>query len=111
MRFVCLGVGDAFSARWYSSALAVEHDSAWLLVDCPHPIRKMLREAGEAAATPLDVDRFFGVALTHLHADHASGLEDFAYYSVFTLRRPVALLAHPEVLAELWDPHFAATMA
>lgn len=107
MRLVCLGTGDAHSARWYSSALAVEADGAWLLVDCPHPIRKILRESGVPG---LDVPSFLGVALTHLHADHASGLEGFAFYSHFALGRPTTVLAHPEVLADLWEPHLRVTM-
>lgn len=111
MRMVCLGVGDAFSARWYSSCLAVESGGLWMLVDCPHPIRKILHEAGAAAGVPLEIDQFAGVLLTHLHADHASGLEDFAFYGRFVLKRKTVVLAHPDVLRDLWDSHFAATMA
>ncbi|MCO5165080.1 MAG: MBL fold metallo-hydrolase [Planctomycetes bacterium] len=110
LRFVPLGVGDAFSARWYSSCLALEAGGAWLLVDCPHPIRKMMREASATAGVALDVDRLAGVVVTHLHADHASGLEGLGYFSRFALRRPAALLAHPEVVRRLWDGHLAAGM-
>src|SRR5262249_4736515 len=70
LRMIPLGVGDAFSAVYYSSCLALEAEGAWLLIDCPHPIRKVLREGGAAAGVPLDVDRFTAVVLTHLHADH-----------------------------------------
>src|ERR1043165_5101489 len=45
LRFLVLGVGDAFSARYYSSCFAVEFEGRWLLIDCPHPIRKMMRDA------------------------------------------------------------------
>jgi ribonuclease BN (tRNA processing enzyme) len=110
MRFVTLGVGDAFSARWYSSSVAVEHDGAWLLVDCAHPIRKVLREAGAGVGIDLDVGTFRGVILTHLHADHASGVEGFAYYSRMVLGRAVPLLAHPDVHRELWEYQLGATM-
>src|SRR3954452_9723635 len=94
LRFVCLGVGDAFSARWYSSCLAVESGGTWLLVDCPHPIRKILREAGEACGERLDIDVFSAVVLTHLHADHASGLEGLGFYSHFILKRPAVVVTH-----------------
>jgi ribonuclease BN (tRNA processing enzyme) len=109
-RFVCLGVGDAFSARWYSSSLALESGGSWLLVDCAHPIRKVLREAGESAGVPLDADRFQGLILTHLHGDHASGVEGWGFYWHFALRRKVTLLAHPEVLGPLWPRHLEDTM-
>src|SRR5690606_5262572 len=105
-----LGVGDAFSARWYSSCLALEHEGRWILIDCPHPIRKMLREGSARLDAPLDLDRVEGVALTHLHADHASGLEGYAYFSLFVLHRKARVLAHPAVRARLWDGSLAAGM-
>jgi ribonuclease BN (tRNA processing enzyme) len=110
LSFVTLGVGDAFSARHYSSSIAIEHDGAWLLVDCPHPIRKMMKEAGDSAGVTLDVDRITAVALTHLHADHSSGLEGFFYFGAFVLRRRPRLLTHPAVAARLWAGHLAAGM-
>jgi hypothetical protein len=47
------GVGDAFSEVRGSSALALEHEGRLLLVDCPHPMRKMLRET----STPRSIRR------------------------------------------------------
>lgn len=108
--FVPLGVGDAFSARWYSSCLLLEHEDRRILVDCPHPIRKMLREGTEPLGRPLDLDAIEAVALTHLHADHVSGLEGYGYYSFFVLRRKARVLAHPSVSARLWEGCLAAGM-
>jgi hypothetical protein len=70
---LALGVGDAFSAVHYSTCLALRAEGRWLLVDCPHPIRKMMREASLRGGIELDIDGVEAVALTHLHADHASG--------------------------------------
>lgn len=106
LEVVALGVGDAFSAEHYSTCLAVGYDGAWLLIDCPHPIRKILRESGAG----LDVPSFTACVVTHLHADHASGLEGFGYFSFFALRRRAALVIHPAVAARLWDGHLAAGM-
>ncbi len=110
LQVIALGVGDAFSAEHYSSCLAVGFDDAWLLIDCPHPIRKILRESGRAAGVALDVGSFAACVVTHLHADHASGLEGYGYFSFFALRRPARLLTHPTVSARLWDGHLAAGM-
>src|SRR3970282_1499137 len=49
LSFVPLGVGDAFTAIYYTSCMALESGGRWILVDCPHPIRKILREGGAAA--------------------------------------------------------------
>ncbi len=81
VRLIPLGVGDAFSALNYTTCLALGVDDDWLLIDCPHPVRKMLREGSTAAGLPLDLDRVLAVAISHLHADHCSGLEDYGFYS------------------------------
>lgn len=109
-RLLALGVGDAFSALYYSSCFAVQADGVWLLVDCPHPIRKILREASQTAGIALDVKDIHAIALTHLHADHCTGLEDFAYYSHFVLNRRTQLAVHPEVSNRLWEGCLAAGM-
>jgi ribonuclease BN (tRNA processing enzyme) len=114
LQLLPLGVGDAFSATHYSFCLLVEHDGSRLLIDCPHPVRKMLVEASRLASgtanARLDVGDIDGVVLTHLHADHCSGLESLAYFFRFALQRKLPLLAHPDVLARLWDGALAAGM-
>jgi ribonuclease BN (tRNA processing enzyme) len=103
MSFVPVGVGDAFSALHYSSSVAVEADGRWLLVDCPHPLRKILRDASLASGAALDAGSFDAVVLTHLHADHSAGLEGLGYYARFVLGRRPLLAAHPAVIARLWE--------
>ena len=49
LTILTLGVGDAFSALHYSSCVAIHADGRWLLIDCPHPLRKILREAATTA--------------------------------------------------------------
>lgn len=110
MRILPLGVGDAFTALHYSTCLAVEHDDHWILVDCPHPIQKMLREASLAAGLSLGVERIEAVVLTHLHADHCSGLEGLAYFLRFVHQRRLPLYLHRAVLEELWQGHLSAGM-
>src|SRR5262245_51538454 len=110
VRLIPLGVGEAFTAKHYTTGLALGLGDDWLLVECPHPIRKMLREASLATNIPLDLDRVRGVALSHLHADHGSGLEDYAYYCYYILGRRAALAIHPEVSARLWDGMLYAGM-
>ena len=96
LRLLPLGIGNAFSAVSYSTCLALEADGCWLLIDCPHPIRKMMREASVSAAVDLDAAAVHAVVLTHLHADHVSGVEGLAYYSRFLLESEVAPGGSPE---------------
>jgi len=104
MQLQALGVGDAFTTRWWTTCVAVHAEGKTLLIDCPHPIRRVLGDGG------LDVDDVLAVALTHLHADHASGLEGFGFFSHFVLGRRAQLLCHPEVLADLWPGHLRGGM-
>jgi ribonuclease BN (tRNA processing enzyme) len=107
-----LGVGEAFTARNYTSCPVLGGDETWLMIDYPHPVRKMLHEASTdtALASPLDLDRIHAVAVSHLHADHCCGLEDFGYFSFFALGRRAKLLMHPDASARLWDGLLAAGM-
>jgi ribonuclease BN (tRNA processing enzyme) len=99
LRVTALGTGDAFSADRYSSSLLVEDGTTRLLVDCPHPIRKILKESTRGRVDIGDID---AVILTHLHADHASGVEGFAWFSRFVLHKKARFHAHPAVLKGLW---------
>ena len=107
MRLTALGTGGALSAERYSTSLALHVDGHTLLIDCPHPMRKMMREA----EGHLDVGDIDALVLTHLHADHVSGVEGFAFFSYFVLQRPVRLIAHPDVARALWDDHLAVSMS
>lgn len=108
---VALGVGDAFSRRFYSTAFLLESAGRKLLIDCPHPIHKMLYEAEFFLGQPERFDDIPAVILTHYHADHCSGLEMFSYHRTrIAGREPARLLAHPEVLQDLWEKRLALSM-
>ena len=110
LRLLPLGVGEAFTRLHYTFGLAVEYDGRWLLIDCPHPIRKMIHEAGQAAGLPFDLRDVDAVLITHLHADHVSGLEDLAFFNHFVLGRHARVVIHPELIGPLWDNLLAGGM-
>jgi ribonuclease BN (tRNA processing enzyme) len=112
VRLIPLGVGEAFTSRYYTSSLALGVDDEWLLIDCSHPVRKMLREASLTAGLSriVDLDCVSAAAISHLHADHCCGLEDLGYYSFFALGRRARILMHPDASARLWNGLLAAGM-
>ena len=99
-----LGVGDAFSTLHYPACMLVSRyqNPAWddelILIDCPQAIRKMMREADDGRFHGLDLHRVDTLILTHLHADHASGLETVAAFFKIVLGRKLRLIALPWVL-------------
>ncbi len=100
LRITALGTGDAFSAERYSTCFLVESSTTKVLIDCPHPIRRVLRESTKGRVDVGDID---ALVLTHLHADHASGVEGMAWFCRFALGRPLQIYAHDAVLTGLWQ--------
>lgn len=108
LQIVALGVGGAFSQKYYSTSIAVTAGAETILVDCPHPIRKMLKEAH--FPRPVDIADIQAVLISHLHADHVSGLEGLLFYSRFHVGNRATVLAAQLVLDRLWPHHLAAGM-
>lgn len=106
MELLALGVGDAFTARYHSTCAAVRSGGRTLLIDCPHPIRRVMADA----AVGIDVSDIDGLVVTHCHADHVSGVEPLLFFAHFVLRRRLPVLAHPRVLDDLWHGHLKAGM-
>jgi len=97
MKVFILGVGDAFSSKNYSTCFVIKEKNNVLAIECPHPYLKILEDVRKKIdssilhlkvlrrATNLlpeikDIDNFI---ITHLHADHCSGLETMAFYKKF----------------------------
>ncbi|MEM6928880.1 MAG: MBL fold metallo-hydrolase [Myxococcota bacterium] len=106
MDLIALGVGDAFTARYHSTCAAIRSAGRTLLVDCPHPIRRVMADAGGH----VDVGDLDGLVVTHNHADHVSGVEPLLFSAHFVLQRKLPVLAHPRVLDDLWTHHLKAGM-
>jgi ribonuclease BN (tRNA processing enzyme) len=97
-------VGDAFSAIHHPTSMLVSRyttpawDNDFILIDCPQSIRKMMRDADNGQFHGLDLHRINTLILTHLHTDHASGLETLAAFFKIVVGRKLRLMALPEVL-------------
>jgi glyoxylase-like metal-dependent hydrolase (beta-lactamase superfamily II) len=105
-----VGVGDAFTARYYNACLVVEGGGTRVLVDAPPALARALRDLGDRGGPALGLDDIDHVLVTHLHGDHVGGLEQLLFWRRFVTRRKCAVYAIPEVLAGLWDARLRGGM-
>ncbi len=109
-RVLVLGTGWAFSDRNYTVGFAVQTGQTWTLLEAPFPIRKVLREACAEQELNLDVEDFAVTIITHLHADHCSGVPIIGLYSKFESKRKACIAGGPEIMQRIWPDFLAAGM-
>lgn len=98
MKIHFLGTGGAFTLKNFHTNMLLEHNGETLLIDCGSDIRFSLRDQEWGYKSIKDV------YVSHLHGDHAAGLEYIGFASYFdpTMSKP-RLYGSGEVLINLWD--------
>lgn len=105
-----VGVGDAFTARYYNACLLLEAGDQRLLIDAPPALARALRDLSRASDITVGLDDIDHVLITHLHGDHCGGLEQLLFWRRFVTGRKTTIHAIPEVLAGLWDTRLRGGM-
>ncbi len=96
---IVLGTGNSESiAQFNSNALIVGRTGRLLLVDCGYTAKYALNSLGDLELS--DIDEIF---ISHLHGDHAFGLERFAFESRYNYQRRHGLVLEPTLLDPLWN--------
>ena len=108
MKLIFLGSGSAFTVggnNYQSNMLLEDDQDNRLLIDCGTDIRFSLHEH---QLSYLDLTDIF---ISHLHSDHAGGLEYVGFNTLFDPRckRPNLFIAE-EIGADLWERSLSAGM-
>jgi ribonuclease BN (tRNA processing enzyme) len=95
-----IGSGSTFSLNNFHSNMLLQVNGKRLLIDCGADARHALKRVG---LTFRDVSDIY---VSHLHSDHAGGLEGFGFNARFIAKtkRP-NLFIHPSLVYPLWN-HF-----
>ncbi|MCZ6836263.1 MAG: MBL fold metallo-hydrolase, partial [Planctomycetota bacterium] len=84
MNVLIVGIGDAFTARYFGSSAIVKGPEGMVLIDCPDLIHRALRVATSLSGVEADAFSINDIILTHLHGDHCNGLESYGFARYFT---------------------------
>ncbi len=107
MEMVVIGTGDAFSATRAGSSAVVLAPGGHVLIDAPDGLFRALAEASRRSGVEIGASTIDDILLTHLHADHANGLEMFGFRRWVDRRNGVGCLPRlhtPRAVAErLWE--------
>lgn len=107
---IALGVGDTFSERHHPTSLLLRAGGFHLAIDCPDMYRRVLKDAVDKGAGPLDITEIDDVLLTHVHGDHMGGLEGFGFFKFFAEGKQTRLHTIPEVREVIWDQRLKVSM-
>ncbi|WP_431027086.1 MBL fold metallo-hydrolase [Lysinibacillus sp. LZ02] len=83
MNLIPLGVGGAFTSRFYHNNYIAEIGSKKLLIDAGTTLRTSIKKAGYSY---LDID---AVWISHLHSDHVGGLEELIFQRYWHLKNDI----------------------
>jgi hypothetical protein len=100
VRLQVLGVGDAFSFVHHNTCFLLCSPSGRALIDGTPGLFRLLHQRGVL------VESIDNVILTHIHADHAAGIESFLLYRRFRLGRKTRLFTSSRVMDSMKEGFF-----
>jgi hypothetical protein len=92
-----IGTGSAFSKKFYNNNALVSCNGFTLLVDCGYTAPRALHELG------IPINEINGLLITHIHADHVGGIEEFAFRLKYTYKVKMKLFVPCKVVDSLWN--------
>lgn len=93
----CLGHGGAFADQSVgNTAYLVDFEDLRILVDCGGTVPEVLKEFD------IDPGSLSVIMLTHLHGDHAAGLERLLYHRQFISKVPAVILCAGRHVIREW---------
>jgi len=92
-----LGTGSAFAKSYYNNNALLEAGGRTLMLDCGTTAPRALHELG------IGFDTIDAILVSHIHADHVGGLEEFAFQCKFIYRCKPVLYIADKLVEPLWE--------
>ncbi|MFC4778418.1 MBL fold metallo-hydrolase [Paenibacillus sp. GCM10023252] len=92
-----LGTGSAFAKKYDNNNALIASGGRKLLLDCGITLPRALHQGG---LTFGDLD---AVLISHIHADHVGGLEEYAFQMRFIYGRKPVLYIAESLIEPLWE--------
>lgn len=92
-----LGTGNAFAKKYYNNNALLRSNGYQLMIDCGITAPAALYRIGQ----PLD--EIDAVLVTHIHADHIGGLEEYAFRMKFEYKKHPVLYVPSTLVHPLWE--------
>lgn len=97
MKLRMLGTGNAFAKAYYNNNALLETGGRTLMLDCGTTAPRALYELG------IGFDAIDAILVSHIHADHIGGLEEFAFQCKFVYRCKPVLYISSQLIHPLWE--------
>lgn len=92
-----IGTGSAFSKQYFNNNALVTCNGFTLLIDCGATAPRALHSLG------IPMDSIDGILITHIHADHVGGLEEFAFRLKYAYNKKIKLFVPSSIEDSLWN--------
>jgi ribonuclease BN (tRNA processing enzyme) len=97
VRIQMIGTGTMFGKKYDNNSAIATCNSFRLLIDCGVTATRSLHRLG------IPLDHFHGALITHLHADHIGGLEEFALQMKYVYRKTPTLYLPEALIEPIWE--------
>lgn len=99
-----IGTGGAFTKTQCHTSILIDINKKKYLLDCGFKVPQTLHDMG------ISMDEIDGIIISHVHADHTGGLEEFGFMGLYVLKKKFDLYIAHNLVEELWNKTLAGGM-
>lgn len=92
-----LGTGSAFAKAHYNNNALIYSNGYTLMIDCGFTAPRSLFEL------QIPFDKIDAILISHIHADHIGGLEEFAFQMLYVYKKKIKLIVPSSIVHSLWE--------